>query len=333
MAMRNKSVFLIIACVCGAIAAVGASQLIGQSPSTLKTTEIFVAAREIQEGTTLTADMLALEPWPIDRIPKGATRNMAKLDQMVAGQRLFAGEPVILAKLTESAAFSASQIPEGYTVVNLAGEDAKNMRTLVNPGDHVNVSAWFTRGAGANSVIPETGVRTILRGVKVVAVDGRTTRHAKTDGDNKNNHQAGSILLLINKADEEAWTWASEQGRIRLSISGPNDTEDNLEARMAGAQFLEWLKSSQQTAPEIVEVQVAQPQEQRKSFKMLKLHGGQWTEYEVVENSRPAVSATSESAAAESKGSNGSRLTGTGGPVSEQGWPSSSDSPTGSLQD
>lgn len=336
MAVRNKSAFLIIACVCGAIAAVGASQLIGQSPSRVQMTEIFVAAREIDEGTVLTADMMSLEPWPADRVPEGATRELSKLEKMVAGQRFFAGEPVMLRKLTEPGKFNASQIPEGYTVVALPSEDAKAVRNLVHPGDHVNVTAWFSRGGGAQSVIPETGVQTILRGVKVYAIDGRTTRGpASSEGSDskKNNPQSGSILLLIPKADEEAWTYASELGRIRLSISGPNDTEDNADARMASTRFLQWLNSGREAAEaSAAAAPLAQaPQEPpRKTFRMLKLHGGQWTQYEIAENSIPTVSATSGSGTPlDSRNSADHRSAATGSePAGDQQWDPPSDLPT-----
>lgn len=288
--MRNKSVFLIIACVCGAVAAVGASQLIqGQGTATAPTTEIFVAAREIAESTQLTADMVTLEQWPTDRVPQGTTNDLSQLEGKVAGQRFFAGEPVMLAKLSGDGDQSGARIPDGFSVVSLPADAAKSIGNLVRPGDRVNVMAWFSK----SDQIPETGVKTILRGVKVYAVDGRTSRVTKA-AENEPTVNPSSVSLLIYKQDEEAWAYASELGRIRLSLSGPDDTADTDEIRLAGMQFLKWMRDYQ-TRPTKVTSPVTAPAEPAKTgFKMLKLHGEHWTEYEIAEGaSLPQVTATS----------------------------------------
>jgi pilus assembly protein CpaB len=289
--MRNKSVFLIIACVCGAVAAVGASQLIqGQGTTTVPTTEIFVAAREIGESTQLTADMVTLEPWPTDRVPQGTTSDLSVLEGKVAGQRFFAGEPVMLAKLTDGEQLSA-RIPDGFSVVSMPADAAKSIGNLVRPGDRVNVMAWFSK----SDQIPETGVRTVLRGVKVYAVDGRTNRVPKASESEPTNNPS-SVSLLIYKQDEEAWAYASELGRIRLSLSGPDDTADTDETRQAGMQFLKWMRDYQAGPPKVSSLASSPVEPARSGFKMLKLHGEHWTEYEIAEGtSLPLVTATSVS--------------------------------------
>jgi pilus assembly protein CpaB len=309
--MRNKSMFLIIACVCGAVAAVGASQLIqGQGTSTVQSTEIFVAAREIGEATKLTADMVTLEPWPADRVPQGATNDLTLLEGKIANQRFYAGEPVMLAKLTEDGDQLNARIPDGFSVVSMAADGAKSVGNLVRPGDRVNVMAWFSK----SEQIPETGVRTVLRGVKVFAVDGRTTRSAKS-GETEQASAPSTVSLLIYKSDEEAWTYASELGRIRLSLSGPDDTADTQETRQAGENFLAWLRDHhKEAAPEMVST-VSAPEPPRAGFKMLKLHGGHWTEYEVpAGNSPPVITASSDPGAKGSITNNGTALTGADSP-------------------
>lgn len=312
--MRNKSMFLIIACVCGAVAAVGASQLIqGQSTGQSQTIEIFIAAREIEESTTLTADMMTLEPWPADRVPNGATNDLTLLEGKVSSQRFFAGEPVMLAKLVEDGEQLNARIPEGFSVVSMAADEAKSVGSLVRPGDRVNVMAWFSK----SDQIPETGVRSVLRGVKVFAVDGRTARSAKAS-ETESTSSPNTVSLLIYKADEEAWTYASELGRIRLSLSGPDDTADTMETRQAGEQFLEWLRAHQEVpAPQVaVAAPVAEPKVA--GFKMLKLHGEHWTEYEVsAGNAPPVITATSDPGSQSAIKPTGTTLTGGESPFFE----------------
>jgi len=312
--MRNKSMFLIIACVCGAIAAVGASQLIqGQSTNAVRTTEIFVAAREIGEATKLTADMMTLEQWPADRVPPGSTNDLTLLEGKTACQRFFPGEPVMLAKLIEDGEQLNANIPDGFSVVSMAAEGAKSVGNLVRPGDRVNVMAWFSKSAQ----IPETGVRTVLRGVKVFAVDGRTTRSSKPTNQEQANGPS-TVSLLIYKSDEEAWTYASELGRIRLSLSGPDDTVETAETRNTGPNFLTWLREHQ-SGPKVASAGPV-PETTRAGFKVLKLHGGSWTEYEFpAGNSPPVITATSDSGYRHPIKTTGTVLTGADSPFFEPG--------------
>lgn len=306
MVMRSKSMFLIIACVCGAIAAVGASQFIqGQgTPAVVQTTEIFVAARAIEQSEQITAGLMTLESWPADRAPSGATSDLAKLEGKYAAQRFFAGEPIMVAKLVDSGNGISVQIPDGFSVVSMRADAANSVASLVRPGDRVNVMAYFNK----NEQVPETGVRTVLRGVKVFAVDGRTSR--LTENETTTNSAPATVSLLIYKEDEEAWTYASELGRIRLSLSGPADAVDSEETRRCGAIFLKWLNDHQQSRQQAKPVVVETPQVQRtQGFKILKLHGGNWTEYEIpAGNLPPVVTGSSEPGSAPASPKSGNHL-------------------------
>ncbi len=299
--MRSKSMFLIIACVCGAVAAVGASQFIqGQgTPAVVQTIEIFVASRVIEQSEQITAGMMTLESWPADRAPSGATNDLTLLEGKYAGQRFFTGEPMMVAKLVDSGNGISVQIPDGFSVVSMKADAANSVASLVRPGDRVNVMAYFTK----SDQIPETGVKTVLRGVKVFAVDGRTSRSSESE----TSGAPGTVSLLIHKEDEEAWTYASELGRVRLSLSGPADAVESEETRRSGANFLKWLSDYHQSRQPVKAVVVEVPQVQRtQGFKMLKLHGGSWTEYEIPSgNQPPIITGSSEpSSATPPKGGN-----------------------------
>jgi pilus assembly protein CpaB len=229
--------------------------------------------------------MMTLESWPADRAPTGATNDLSLLEGKYAGQRFYAGEPMMVAKLVDSSNGISVQIPDGFSVVSMRADAANSVASLVRPGDRVNVLAFFTK----SEQIPETGVRTVLRGVKVFAVDGRTSRSTE----NESTSAPGTVSLLILKEDEEAWAYASELGKIRLSLSGPADALDAEETRRSGVAFLKWLSDhqrSRQVAPKPVVAEKTAPQEQpSQGFKMLKLHGGSWTEYEIPTGNQPPV--------------------------------------------
>lgn len=309
--MRAKSLFLLVACACGMVAAVGASQLIqgqGVQPRA-QMTDIFVAARVIEPSERITAGMMTLQSWPADRIPSGATNDLALLEGKYAGQRFFAGEPMMMAKIVETASAVSVQIPEGFSVVSMRADAASSVASLVRPGDRVNVMAYFTK----SDQIPETGIRTVLRGVKVFAVDGRTNRTSETEP----NRHPSTVSLLIQRGDEEAWALASELGKLRLSLSGPADEADSEQANHSGSSFLNWIEDHQRArqlaemlpvaapvepavvppveAPVVVPIEtpvaapVPPPAAGPPGFRMLKLHGGNWTEYEIPAGNAPAI--------------------------------------------
>jgi pilus assembly protein CpaB len=300
--MRSKSMFLMIACVCGAIAAVGASQFMqaqGTGGSVVEMTEIFVATRVINESEEIKAEMMALESWPAGKIPKGSTNDLTKVQGRFASQKLYAGEPIISEKLMDEASNITVAIPQGFSVVSMKADAASSVANLVRPGDRVNVLAYFTK----SDLIPETGVRTVLTGVKVFAVDGRTARETETT----TNAAANTVSLLIDKKDEEAWTYASELGKIRLSLGRPAESGSADAGESGGQAFLKWMRDYQEAQAQLSvkdagglaqstpkQEPSAAPQKRAEGFKMLKLHGGEWTEYEFIDGKQiPVIKATS----------------------------------------
>lgn len=298
--MRIKYLFLLIACVCGAIAAVGASQVMQErTPEVARTSDIFVASRVIEPSEKITAGMMTLESWPANKVPAGTTNDLAALEGKYATQRFFTGEPMMIAKLGDQTGGISAQIPSGFSVVAMRPDSASSVAALLRPGDHVNVIGYFTK----NNEVPETGVKTVLRDVQVFAIDGRIA--AGTDAASTRSTPS-TISLLIHQTDEEAWMLASELGRIRLSLSAPADTAAQVVTQSAGAEFLHWLRHRPEPAPPVLLAQepaevtaVTTPitpppaippvAERPRGFKMLKLHGENWTEYEIPAGKLPVV--------------------------------------------
>lgn len=287
-AMRNKSIFLLLACVCGTIAAVGASQWMqAQNPgeTKIRMKEIFVTTKTIDVAEEITADKIRLEEWPADRIPEGSTSVLEDVEGKFARQRFYAGEPVMPVKLMNDANGTSQTIPRGYSVVSMRADPENAVANLVRPGDRVDVMAYFTK----SDMIPETMAKTVLRGIRVFAVDGRTQR-----GDPDEAMKiAKTISLLIHNSDTEAWTYASELGKIRLTLGNPGEFEVMAEGEGndAARQFLSWLADHQRAQAERLLVKKVKAPEREPvepsadkaaGFKMLKMSNGKLTEYEWV---------------------------------------------------
>ena len=296
--MRNKSVFLLLALGCGTVAAIGVSQWMkaqAGNQSVGATVEIFVTNKTIDIGEQITADTISLKRWQTDQVPMGASGKLEDLEGKFARQRFYEGEPVMPMKLMDEADGASQTIPVGYSVVSMRADSASSVASLLRPGDRVDVTAYFVK----SELIPETTAKTVLTGVRVFAVDGRTERI----NEEENPSAAKSISLLIHKNDTPAWTYASELGKIRLTLGNPGDiAKDGESGNTAAQDFLAWLseyqiaqadaeaakanrnKQQQFVAPVQTLAAATTPEPpKKKGFKMVKMSNGVLTEYWIEE--------------------------------------------------
>ena len=282
--MRSKSLYLLVACICGSIAAVFASQwLNAQAGSgTGNTTEIFVASVDINVGDAITAERIKLEQWPVDKIPEGASGNLESLDEKYAKQRIYAGEPLVPVKLMDD---NWQAVPKGYQTVGISSVGI-NIARVIQPGDRVDVTAYFTK----SDLIPSNIVKQVLTGVRVYSLDGDTERRA---GEHRNQN-VRSIELLIHKDDVEAWTWANELGKIRLSLGSDSDnTEDS--SNNSGQELLTWLEdlrtrqeaSQKKPEPKSTDEPTVVAKDKEEGFIMFKMVQGKMIKYLIVPGELP----------------------------------------------
>lgn len=230
--MRSKSLYLLVACICGSVAAVFASQWLNaqSGPGKGNTAEIFVASVDINVGDEITAERIRLEAWPVDKVPQGSSGELVNLEDKYAKQRIYAGEPIVPVKLMD---VNWEAVPKGYQTVGINAAGI-NIARVVQPGDRVDVTAYFTK----SDLIPRDMVKQILMGVRVYSLDGDTERKV---GEHKAK-SVRSIELMIHKSDMEAWTWANELGKIRLSLGSDGDYDSEDGTNQTGQEFLAWLQ-------------------------------------------------------------------------------------------
>jgi pilus assembly protein CpaB len=224
--MRAKSmVLLLIAGVCGLVASIGISQVIerGKGGGEVAMGELFVAVAPVDIGAKLDATNVKLDKWPKDRIPEGAIRKLEDLKDRFPRVRLYAGEPILDAKLMDSkdSTDRSQTIPEGYRVVSVKVTMDEVVSGLVQPGDRVDVLAFIRANKGE---VPNTVVQTILRDVRVFAINAETERSTEPNGEQM---IAKTCSLLVKPNHVERVTLAGELGKLRLSLRRPNDTVEN----------------------------------------------------------------------------------------------------------
>ncbi len=229
----RKSLYLLIALVCGTVATVMANQWLKAQASgqgTTNTKEVFVATVAIDIGEEITPERIRLEQWPADRIPPGSTGNLETMKGKYAKQRFYVGEPIMPVKLMDE---NWTTVPKGYRVVALKATDV-SIANLIQPGDRVDVLAYFSK----SELIPQSMSKTVLMGVRVYALDGDTERRAGED----RLKNIRNLQLLIHEKDTDAWQYAQELGSVRLSLGSDADYSNDDGSNQAGREFLTWLE-------------------------------------------------------------------------------------------
>lgn len=220
--MRAKTMILfVIAVGCGLIASIGVSQYLetasGNAKGAVETVSIFVAVADINIGEKLDAQNVKLDEWPRDRMPAGAILDLEQLEGRFPRTRLYAGEPILVAKLMDSNDGSkAVDIPEGFRVVSVKVSVESVVGGLVQPGDRVDLLVFLRK----SSEVPDTGTRTILRDVNVFAVDAETERRVDDEG---HSLAVRTVSLLVKPEQAETVMLASELGQLKLSLRRPDD--------------------------------------------------------------------------------------------------------------
>ncbi|MEX0793013.1 MAG: Flp pilus assembly protein CpaB [Pirellulaceae bacterium] len=257
--MRPKSLILIIIALgCGLVASIGISQVLDQKSSTPQVAEvelesIFVALEDIDINEVIEPSMIKLEPWPKDRIPEGAIRDLAKLETRRPRSRLFAGELILEGKLfgSEEDRGAAKLIPHGYRVHSVRVTAESSASGLILPGDRVDVLVYLARVGSTNKSM----TRTILKNVRVFAVNEQTHRETDSQG---NSIAAKTVSLLVNPGQVEVLMLASRLGSLSLSLRPPD--EEVVEGESGDATIQELLGISEDADPKEDRTKVETPQ-------------------------------------------------------------------------
>ena len=234
--MRPKSMILIlIALGCGLVASIGISQVMENRQSAApaaETIQIYVAVGDIPLGEPLTPHTIKLEEWPKDKVPENAITTLEDVDGRRPRQPLFAGEPILSNKLIDleyGTGGATDRIPKGYRALPIRVTMESGGSGLIHPGDHVDILLFMT----ANGAVRETTVRTILRDIRVFAVNEQVDR--QTDQGDGSAILAKTVSVLVKPGQVEKLMLATNVGRLSLSLRRADDDEiDDTEGAVIG---------------------------------------------------------------------------------------------------
>lgn len=218
------------------MASIGITQVMakrGGDAAPMETESVVVAVADIPMGDPVSPQLVKLEDWPKDKVPKGALRSLEELQNRRPKTRIFAGSPILDNQLLGKGVVdqgASDVIPKGMRVVAVKVDAVSGNANLIRPGDRVDVLVHLQSGGGDLS---KTVTKTILQDIKVFAVD-----NVWATASGERSIVAKTISLLVTPAQAEKVTLASEMGNVRLVMRSPDDNE---QAKVPGAVAMDVL--------------------------------------------------------------------------------------------
>ncbi len=215
-----------IAFACAGIAAFFMRGLLqGERPAvtvvqSANTVRMVVAARDIKPGEKLNAEAVREVDWPRGSIPKGAFLTKDALfkngGERQAAIALTENEPVLQTKLF-GFSDALGRPAEGMTSFTIRVGELASGGGFVQPGDKVDVFMTQADRIGSDmGAASKAYVVTLLRNVKVLAVDQQTQR--KLQG-----QPPKAVTLEVTSQDAKRLILASTIGQLSLTLNPGGD--------------------------------------------------------------------------------------------------------------
>jgi pilus assembly protein CpaB len=184
------------------------------------TKTVIVAARPLQFGTALSAEMLVEAQWPAASVPAGAFSSREALlgpgGQRTVLTAMAKSEPILASKITgpgQRGSLSAV-IEDGMKAVTIRVDDVLGVAGFVQPGDRVDVILTRNERAATASGKPATGLAysdVLLQNVRVLAID----QIAERAGQPK---PAKAVTIEVTAEGAGKVTLGMEAGRLSLAL-------------------------------------------------------------------------------------------------------------------
>jgi pilus assembly protein CpaB len=212
---------LALALGCGLVASIGISQVMDRPAQVaLETAPIYVAKYNINIGDPIDAEMLSLQEWPKDKIPRGVITKLEDLEGRRPRSAIIEGEPILEGKLLEpgQVADPIRSIPKGMRLKTIEVDAEQIAGGLLGPGDRVDVQLFVRKDQRIGTETAKSKI--ILQNIRVFAVD-QTVQRSPDGGEEKSIAKTVSLMLTPEQASK--LSLAEKIGDISLIPRNPDD--------------------------------------------------------------------------------------------------------------
>lgn len=198
---------LVVSILMGAIAVGLAASWLGNKAD-IATTEVVVAARDVEISSTLSKEQLTVVSWPTLSVPKGYVSNPDLLVGRVVSTSMVRGEPVLEAKLSPpgSKGGLSALIAPGKRAVTVRVNEVIGVAGFALPGNYVDilVNARDDSGTDVSKII--------LEKVLVLAVA------QQADRDETKPKVVNAVTVELSPSQVEVLDLARSVGQLSLVL-------------------------------------------------------------------------------------------------------------------
>jgi len=191
---------------------------------TIETTDIYVAAAQLNYGDKLTPEHVRLIKWPKASLPNGhyLDANVLFPDQETRPRHVLRpveiGEPILQVKITKPGqdVGLTTRLAKGMRAFAIRVDVASGVSGFLRPGDKVDVY-WTGSVDGAFDETSRDFTKLIQSGVQLIAVD------QKADVDGVDGNVARTVTVAVKPAQVAALAQAQNSGKLSLALVGAQD--------------------------------------------------------------------------------------------------------------
>jgi pilus assembly protein CpaB len=221
---KRFAAVLIFAFVVASGASLMLYRLVSNRPTAVRaapqaTVKLATAAHDLEMGTLLRQEDIALIDWPV-AMPEGAATRVEDLVGRGVLTKIYAKEPILESRLAPKGAGGglAAIIPKGMRAVAVPVNEVVGVAGFVVPGMHVDV--LISGAPPDNPASLGTLTKTLLQNIEVLSAG----QDFKKDAEGK-PIMVQVVNLLVTPEQAEELSLASHQTTIQLVLRNPLDRD------------------------------------------------------------------------------------------------------------
>lgn len=231
--MKNiKAIGLIfLALLVGLAAAVYAAGWVSRQAS-ISSNKVVVAAVDIEMGSKINPQMLALTDWPSGSIPPGAFKDLNDLQGRVVKVSVLSGDAVLERKLAPVGTQGglSAVIAEGKRAMTVRVNDVVGVAGFALPGNYVDVMVHAQQDKAKGEEGQQIS-KTVLEHVLVLAVAQESSR------DDTKPKVVSAVTLELSLEDSEKLDLARSVGTLSLVLRNQIDKKTVATTGMTKSQL------------------------------------------------------------------------------------------------
>ena len=202
---------------------------------------VLVATRALPVGTIVNQDSFRFQPWPEELIEGSYfirdESNIEDLLGTVVRTEITAGQPITQGSLVRPGdrGFLAAALGPGMRAVTVPVSVQSGVAGFVFPGDRVDlVLTQEVEGGGEGPALHAS--ETIIRNLRILATDQRTTTETTENGDSR-VQVSNTVTVEVTPRIAEKIAVAQTMGSLSLSLRSIADNTAELERAIAAGEI------------------------------------------------------------------------------------------------